>query len=375
VLSLVIAGQAFAVTWNPRIALSTSSNGSGGGLVTMGSSNAVAIYTDTGRTYTRRSTNSGATWQPRVQLSGKGTWFTAIAGRGTTVDAVWSRTADFDQDGFLNYRRSTDSGATFAPVNTLASMTDPGGFVLYAPGAAHGAGNRVAVAWHEMSSTTNRFQVRVSTDGGLTFGAAVPLGNSTVNYSRPPAVAIGTGVIYVAYFIDQTTAQLRRSTNNGATWTPAVTLATDGYGDGNIYALSMVANGSAAHFAYAAKSGAAEWVRYRRTSNKGVNWTAVSNLSPATGNDELRPVLSLVGGVLRVVYESCENAACDGQHVTYRRRASGAWTAEEEASHPSADWASPSGLGYAGRVIVLYDADHYRSIYDANMDVYVRTGT
>ena len=374
-MSLVLSSQVVATTWTPKVALTNTSNGQGYGLATLNSSTAVAIFVDGSKTYTRRTTNSGGTWRPRVQISGGGTWFAAVAGKGTSVDAVWSRTTNFDQDGFLNYRRSTDSGATFAAATPIATMSDPGGFVLYAPAVARGPAGRVAIAWHELSTAINRFQIRVSTDGGATFGLAIPLAATTADYARPPTVAIGDGVIYVAYFVDATRVELRRSLDDGVTWSLPVTIASDAYPSGNIYALSMVANGTAAHFAYSAKSGSTEWVRYRRTADKGATWTAVSNLSPATGFKERRPSLSLAGGVVRAVYEACETSDCSSMRVTYRKRSSGGWSAEEEASHPTAQWATPAGVGYASRVIVVYDADHYRSPYVYNGDLYARTGT
>jgi hypothetical protein len=86
-LSLVLAGQSLAATWT-TVPLTSSGNTWAEGLVTLGSSTAVAVYSDTGAIFVRRSTNSGATWKAPLRLAASG-WNPAIAGRGTNVDVVW----------------------------------------------------------------------------------------------------------------------------------------------------------------------------------------------------------------------------------------------------------------------------------------------
>ena len=114
-LSLVLASQAVAATWAPRIRLTTSGIGFAEGLVALDSSTAVALYSDPEirRAFVRRTTNSGLNWAPRVRVNRKNTsaWFPQIAGRDTNVDVVWSE-EQADDDGLVRYRRSTDGGAT-----------------------------------------------------------------------------------------------------------------------------------------------------------------------------------------------------------------------------------------------------------------------
>jgi len=70
-------------------------------------------------------------------------------------------------------------------------------------------------------------------------------------------------------------------------------------------------------------------------------------------------------------------ASCNGSRVMYRSKTAGtAFTTPEQASHGGTDWATPAGVGRAGRVIVGYTADNGgTSPFEPNTDIYVRSGT
>lgn len=372
-LSLVLAGQSMAATWNPKVRLTSSSNGMGFGLVTLGTSTAVAGYIDThgAGIYIRRSTSSGATWSARLKLAAHVTWG-AIAGVGSSVDVVWTEDTDFNQDSSIRYARSGDGGMSFGAPVELAAVSDPAGGAGLVPGVARGPGGIVAVVWHEHPADLIR--VRISNDGGATFGGVQTLATLSSGYFRPPMVAIGNGVIYVAYLATETSIELRRSLDGGANWTAAVQLASDVSYQQNIYAMSLTASRSHAYLAYSAENGSSRWVRYMRTIDKGSTWSPVADLSSPSGTASYKPVISLKGSVVRVAFTTCGNSSCTSSRVSYRQSSNGTtWTTVETASHSGPSWAEAKGVGYAGRIIVLYDAERYRSVYDYNSDVFVRT--
>src|SRR4051812_8389530 len=238
VLVLVLTSQVLATSWSTRVRLTSSGDINAGShsLVTLGSSNAAAIYQQGPNFWVRRTTDSGATWKSPLRLTNNttGPWFAAISGLGTNVDAVWSE--DDSAAGAVNvrYRRSTDSGATFAASVPLATLSK---FDLATPDVSRGPNGVVAVSWHEQLN--NLIRVRVSTDGGATFAPAQTLATISADYSRPTSVAVGDGAIYVAYFTDDTHVALRRSVNNGSTWKPAVPVAGNGSLEHNIQAVSL----------------------------------------------------------------------------------------------------------------------------------------
>lgn len=364
-----------AATWTGPIALTTSGSPEGHGLATLSSSTAVALYMDTheeegARIYVRRSIDAGATWQAPQHVGNDGL-YSAIAGSGTNVDILWWD-GGFTTPGasMLRYRHSTDSGATFsAPVDlATGSYPDDG----YVPNIAR-RGDVVAVIWND--GRTSSIRIRVSSDGGASFGPLTDLSTVSTSYAPWPVVAVGDGVVYAAYGVDDTHVDMRRSLDNGATWAPAVELAADAWAQSNLLALSLTASGGLAYLAYAAQSGASEWVRYRRTTDKGASWTDVADLSSPSGNKSYKPWINLSTGVVRVVYIECSNTSCSRSVVKYRESSDGTtWTPPETASlNTPTTWADPWGVGFAGRVIVLYTAQHGRDVYTCACDLYVST--
>ena len=353
-------------SWYPKVALTTHSDAGEGGLVTLSDTNAVAVYTDTARVYTRRTTDSGATWKPRVQIAGKSSDFVAISGRDSDVDVVW--TIELGAGNYaLRYAHSANGGISFGASLNIATNFGVGH-------VARGPNGLVVVAWHDTDASL--IKVRVSTNDGASFGSEKTIASITSTYIQPPVVAIASGVIYVAYFVDPTTIELRRSLNNGVRWTRAQAIADDGYLDTNINAVSITAERSSAFIAYSAKSGADRWVRYTHTVDKGVSWEPLADLSPASDFPSDTPVIDLKDGIARAVYSICVRAGCStGAFVgAYRESSDGtSWSAAEVASHSSALWAVPEGVGWAGRTLVLYAADHYASPYVSDADMYVRS--
>jgi len=368
-LSLVLASQAVGGTWHTRVALTKSKDAEAAGLVTIGSSTAVVLFNDGSGLSIRRSTNSGVTWKPRQNIADSG-WYNAIAGSGTDVDIVW-----MDEDpgtgNVLRYRRSVDSGATFAASLDLATGNYNEDY--FSPNVAR-LGSVVAVAWEDYEQSLVR--IRVSTDGGASFGSTTDLAIESKVTGARPAVAVGNGVIYAVYFIDATHVDMRRSLDNGTTWTSAIELAADASPYDNTDAISLTASGTHAYLAYAATSGTSKWVRYRRTINKGATWTSAVDLSSPSGAGSYHPYIFLKSNVVRVVYFECtvSNCARNGAVVRYRQSSNGkTWTAPETVSTSGPIWADPYGVGYAGRVIVLYSAQHGTNPYTCACDVYIRT--
>jgi hypothetical protein len=356
-LSLVLAGQAAAAAWSSPLALTSSGNGWAGDLVTLGASTAVAVYEDGGRVFVRRSTNSGASWAPRVRLSADGQ-YPAISGRGSKVDVAWVR------GHTVRYARSTNSGASFGASVVLAN---PAFLAADQVDVARGPSGRVAVSWTEVSpgmgSDESRVRVRVSTNGGASFGKTKTLATS----ARGSTVAAGKGVIYVAYSKQNGSVQLRRSRDSGGSWTPATTITRNGEG------AQLTASGAHAYIGYAQGS-AASWVRYRRSTNKGATWTSPVNLSSSTGRPSYSLHMSLKSGVVRAAFERCLDAACDTSGVFYRQSSNGtSWTAAEKVSTDAGRDAHPAGVGFAGRIIVLYGIHVGLDGY-LDPNVYVRTG-
>jgi hypothetical protein len=108
----------------------------------------------------------------------------------------------------------------------------------YAPGGRRGApvvitGDNVYIAWWTNNTANNNEEVnfRASTDGGQTFGEKINLSNTTdKDSSRVEIDAEGDTVAVTWWESNETsdTPVMRVSNDNGATFGPVLTLATNG---------------------------------------------------------------------------------------------------------------------------------------------------
>jgi len=355
-LALAVAHVAFALTWSARHSLTSSGSGAVGGIAHLDGSSAVISYLDrtSDTTFTvdvRRTTTNGTTWNSPQTLATDGD-DSDVAAMAPFVDVIWT------QHGRVRYARSSNSGVSFG---TSVALSPKGGEAInidVARGSGGLGGNGVViVAWQ--NGKTEAVNVRVSNDGGSTFGSA-----SSFASNFPPegtSVAAGDGVVYLAYHTTEKTIKVRRSTDAGQTWSAPVTITSNA--DEVFDDFSITAIADHAYIAYSDLNPAQpSWgtIRYRRTTNSGASWAAERQLSPASWKAG-RPQAELNDGVLRVVYE--KNVAT-GTSVEYQKSSDGLhWSSPQLVD---SDGAFPC-VTYAGNVIVPFDG--------GDTDVYVRTGS
>jgi hypothetical protein len=100
----------------------------------------------------------------------------AISGENVYVTWWTNNTANNNEE--IMFRASTDGGATFGDKINLSNTTDAES--VDAEIAAEG--NNVVVTWWERNQTVNEPVVRISNDGGQTFGETLRLGsNGTIS--------------------------------------------------------------------------------------------------------------------------------------------------------------------------------------------------
>ncbi len=339
-LALVLATSTAGATWSPAIALNSSDTvfDRAHDLISIGDSTAVAVYVqgyDPGRVLIRRSTDSGQSWHAAVPLSSAGS-SPAISGLGSHVDAVWVR------NGAVRYARSTNSGASFGqPIALSTSSAD----ALW-PDVARGPGGLVVVAW--LDQAAQNVKVRVSNNGGQSFGGAAVLASA---FGRP-ALAVGDDVVYAAYSVGDNRLRLKRSLNDGATWSAPVTITGD---TDTLEHWSITAEGSHAYVGYMSANDYYD-LRYRRTINGGVSWSAEMTLSPPEW-EVYGPHISLQGGVLRATFSRqtvIQDMVFEGP-VFFSRSADGVtWSKPSRVSPQSMLGAYAVGVTHAGTTIVLY---------------------
>lgn len=371
-----IATDALAGSWTSTTALSASGGASAypGALAASSSTVAHATYEQLilGNWVVnyRRTTDSGGTWSPPVVLSRPGVdeaGAPVVAADGQDVDAAWIEGDDIigGTDSTLTYRHSTDAGVTWEPAVQLSPLFESAGFPRIAR-----QGSRVAVVW--TNELNGRMYTRLSTNGGASFSPRVSLATTTNKpfggsiYEAFPAVAFGRGALVVGYYSSKNKLKIRRSTNGGATWKAAQSIATNARSS---WAPAIAANGSTVLVGYAVETRTSVHSVIRRSTNKGGSFGKVVSLSPASAEPSFLPVITYRGG-FRAVFERCTKNSCKSSAVYYRSSSNGKhWSSATKASAVKRKWGSPAGVDVAGRILVLY-TDSSKSA----ADVYIRRG-
>jgi hypothetical protein len=325
-LSVGSSGTASAVTWGPAAKISDDTLGwPFASLAASGDRTFVAAWrTQDGADRYSRSIDGGQTWNQPTALHPVTPYDTnvSVAADGPNVDVTY-------YDSRLIYAHSGDHGATF---DRRIPLSAKGGFVYRSQVARRGS--TVAVVWDrwKMSGGTwlgDSVRARISTNGGVSFGPLITL---DLNGSSP-TVAIGDGVIYVAWVAwNSVVASVSRDA--GVHWAARRTFGVD-RGDP-----AIAAYGSMAVLAMRSKPDSG--VTLVRTLDRGMTWRARQTLD--LGGETWEYVVGIYGGrwwLVTMVYDATD----DSGHLAAR-------TSDDHG----ATWSSPTTIASTG------PQSRYRSI-------------
>ncbi len=220
-------------------------------------------------------------------------------------------------DDRVVYQRSTNGGVTWSKERTLFSATTQRRHVV--PNLAVGVkGDIVAVAWRVNGPRQNTLFVRVSRDGGNTFGVRDEIVSTTRSHGvGVPAVAVGNDVVAVAWTNRANgKIKIRTSRNEGRTFKPARTLGrtslsidckkrlTDGL-------VGLAINDRSVHVAWShapRQQCLAPAIKVRTSLDRGVTWSRRRTITErrsygwpeldARGKTVVATVQSPTGGVI-----------------------------------------------------------------------------
>jgi hypothetical protein len=308
-LTLVVAASASALEWRPVSTIS----GSGvafstvKGTAVTGNRTVHVIYSERVQhgfvAKYRRSMDGGLTWARPVRLSHSGPQnANALALDSTEPTILDTIVTEFDEQGHfvLWYRRSLDNGSSWEdPIRLTRRLGDAGDADVARDG------NRVAVVY--TNGETGDILVRVSNDGGLTFGAAVKVGITTYRPYRPrsdsfdgfAAIEASNGVINAAWHRTRARISSRDSTD-GTTWTPRQEITPLSAG----LPISMTADGNRIFVGYTQLNFGNTRAALRRSTDNGATWELNQRPGP---RDSLRPTLAFRDGRLWFAYTQFTN--------------------------------------------------------------------
>ncbi len=231
----------------------------------------------------RRSTDNGATWKPTINLSNNAgdSWGPQLTVSGSNVYVTWVQFNQIHDAGDIFIKRSTDNGASWKARINLSNT----GEVFEAPRMAI-SGSNVHVAWVAYGRDNTFLIFRGSADSGTTWKSSITLKTTGV-------FGIGSGIdiaasganVYVMWFqresSNPTDVYIRRSTDSGATWKSIKNLSSNG--DRSGFEIDLAVSGSIVYVAWWDTSPTSGGLLYRRSTDNGASWEGILNLGSPRG--------------------------------------------------------------------------------------------
>jgi BNR repeat-like domain len=380
-LSLWVPSPSLAISWGPIRPIAADDQGIAwpGSTVAFSGGVAVAyrhIVAGEYGSYIRMSADGGTTWTAPTQLSAVGTLSSrpALAAAGNTIDAVFTQSTDDGATSRVVYRTSANGGTTWSSRIALSPTGTQAGFPTVAR-----FGSQVVVAW--TNAVTGKVGVRTSDTGGATFNPRTDLAMTTnqpfvdvgdVSLEAWATVGYSEGIINLAFRTSDSTLKLRRSEDNGGSWTPALALAHNVDGAKP----SMAEHSGTVFIAYTVDptSTSNGHVMYRRSTNTGRSWSAPAAFSSGSEPPSGAPVVSWRSSRWTMAFSRCMDDGCSETQVYFRSSYRGtSWGTASQVTTGPGDFQDPVGLTkYGHKAIVVFNS------VDASgtlTNVLVRTGT
>jgi Neuraminidase (sialidase) len=254
-----------------------------------------------GDVFLRRSADNGVTWKTPVNLSSNsGNSFDPdIAISGANIYVTWSQANAVNTSFDILFRRSTDSGATW---KSKVNLSNDSFFSQFARIAA--SGSTVYVVWGDAPwdgpGSSHDISLRRSIDGGASWETRKVISETEPDYDDESGnrngaydaqiIALGSNV-YVAYKDNvlqgdkdaQADIFFRRSTDGGNSWAPSVKV---GHADNNdnpdeCIPFNMAVSGTNVFMVWAgsAACGSELGISFSRSTDGGVSWSAPAVLT------------------------------------------------------------------------------------------------
>ncbi|MCP3137320.1 sialidase family protein [Pyxidicoccus xibeiensis] len=238
-----------------------------------------------------------------------------LAARGDDVYVVWNDFGSNDGSDIF-FRRSTDAGITFEPIQRLITSDGNSREQKLAV-----QGNAVYVVWEECDYGEGGCEVllRRSPDAGATFGAVVNVSN-TPGDSRDPQLVVRDSRVFVAWHDQAPDSMgpevfLALSTNGGATFGPAVRVT---HTEVQALDVRLVAAGTGVRLVWTEGYHGEREVWTQATLGYGLTLGPAENLSRTPGESGGASIASSQCGA-RVHVVWLEGSGPTGNAVVYRR--------------------------------------------------------
>jgi len=294
-------------SWEPTKRLTWNAGGSYTPAITVDPSGSIYVVwcDDTPgnyEIYCRKSSDEGATWGPTSRL----TWnlghslYPAIAADLTNnIHVVWQDDTMGNYE--VNYRKSTDGGATWGATKRLASTPGNSQNVAIAT-AAMDSGVGLHVVWQDETPGLAEIYYTGSSDGGETWSAAKRLSwNSAESYD--PAIAVDSKKQVHVFWSDAMPGNYEilygKSKDGGATWTPTRRLTFNA--DGSYEPAAALDGAGNPYIVWNQGTLSNTEIYFKESTDKGATWGAAQRLT-WTPLRSYSPALAIVSSVYETYF-------------------------------------------------------------------------
>lgn len=313
--------------------------------------------------YYRRSADAGETWGEEIRLTNNSDMsrFPSVAVSGSVVHVVWEDNRDGNPE--IYYKRSTDAGITWEADVRLTNNS-----AISAEASVAVSGSNVHVVWTDDRDGDYEIYYKSSTDGGLTWGADTRLTNHTA-YSRMPSVAVSGSLVHVVWAdrLDRESydeVYYKCSTDGGITWGTDTRL-TNNSDYFSSWLASVSASGPVVHVVFTGNRDGDTEIYYKRSTDSGLNWSAVIRLTNNTGFSESPSVIASVQAV-HIVWADSR----DGNYEIYYKRSTDGgvnWGSDTRLTDGS-DQSVNSSVTVSGSVVHVV----WKDLRDGNWEIYYK---
>jgi hypothetical protein len=294
-----------------------------------------------GEIYLRRSTDNGTSFTEGEQLlsalDGYMSEAPSVAARGKYVWVVWDDSVGNGKYE-IRYARSNNYGVTGSWTSGQVSSS---GYKACYPSVAvvsNDAADTAHIVWQDNRDGSDRSAIYYDRYNALSQKGNTILSTSTANrYSLGPCVAAVHDSVFVAWTDNNATVPPSRiwnvwndrSTNGGTTWIAAAAFTSNTCTYTELP--NVAASGSKVRVVWDDDlAGASNFeIKYRQSTDKGLNWRDTTQLTNATGYSDY-PSVAYGNNVVHVVWQDNFDGNYD---VRYQRGWSPGWQHLTTANH------------------------------------------
>ncbi|HCA42818.1 MAG TPA: hypothetical protein DEP28_06145 [Bacteroidetes bacterium] len=292
--------------WQPEFRLTNNTGSSINCDLTSSGNSLYAVWSDYraggGQIYFKKSNDGGNSWGSDINITNSmyGGNMPKVSVSGNDIHVIYFENNPTISTIAIYYKRSTDNGNTWEPAVRLSTNNNNTEKAYISS-----SGSMVYVIF--LAQNVNPFQLflRVSSDGGATWGPNINVSNETStlpNLSDITSSGLNVHIVSSARMIPERDDIIHlKSTNAGVSWLPYVILTNDSSSFATSPSISL--SGNNIHTVWTDINGIGSQIFYSRSSNGGSSFSNRNQLTFNSPQSSLRPDITSSGNNVHIAYD------------------------------------------------------------------------